>query len=441
MTISLVPTSPTSNRSFNGATGPASVVFNPKTSRRENVPPYLRGVVAQSSTTFGPNNPPGITPSLTSSAASNKNTSTAGKGNTGKLTLDNNGRGTGYVPPSNPGWGNPDNDPYSYVAGSLYTPPPRFGGPDNMPVPEPKPAPLPPGNPFQYEWNLPPHKWSLPLAHTVLNEDHYNKNKVPAPKPVNDTYRRGRIWWKANPDISVVKYDSNNTITTEKTTSGDVNRKYGFQFLWNPESFGTNVSVQLEATPTVQDRFLGVSGAFPGTEAISFTLRLDRTNDFACAATLLNDNNTGIIRRIKPLPTYSDSSMEAFEKFYRLDTSFQVGPRTGTIREKIGDLMRRGTLADLEYLYRAINGRGPGMSEKGREVEWVNGRGIKTADIGWLMPTLLHVDVGPLSYDGYVNALQVNHLAFTPEMIPIRTDVVISIQILATAGLSSNQPS
>ena len=86
----------------------------------------------------------------------------------------------------------------------------------------------------------------------------------------------------------------------------------------------------------------------------------------------------------------------------------------------------------MEYLYKAINGPGPG----GGDDEWINGRGIKTSDIGYLMPTLLHVDVGPLSYDGYVTGIQVNHVAFTPSMIPIRTDVTISLNVLATSGLT-----
>lgn len=303
-------------------------------------------------------------------------------------------------------------------------------------------TPLPPGNPFEYDWNLPPHKWSLPISHTAVNQAHYKNTKTPAPKAANDSYRRGRLWWKANPDISLVSGDANRTQT--KTTVGDVGRKYGFQFLWNPESFGTSVSVQLDATPQVQDRFLGVSGAFPGTEAISFTVRIDRTNDFACAATLLNRQNVDIKRRKTAAPSaFSEADVQDFASFYTSNNSFQVQPgnvQRANINAKLIDLLQRGTLADVEYLYKAINGPGPGgATEAGKPIEWMNGRGIKTADIGWLMPTLLHVDIGPLSYDGYVTALQVNHTYFTPDMIPLRTDLNISLNILATAGLTSNE--
>jgi hypothetical protein len=99
--------------------------------------------------------------------------------------------------------------------------------------------------------------------------------------------------------------------------------------------------------------------------------------------------------------------------------------------------LQRGTIADIEYLYMAINGPGPG-TQNALSVgnKWVNSRGIATADIGFLMPTLLNIDIGPLSYQGYVTNLQVNHISFTQEMIPIRSDLTISLNLLATVGLS-----
>lgn len=291
--------------------------------------------------------------------------------------------------------------------------------------------PLPPGNPNTYDWNLPPHKWSLPTQPTLVNKEHFDKYPSSARNYQPDKYRRGRLWWKATPNISVIDSNANTTALG----SGETTRKYGFQFLWNPETFGTQVAVQLEATPTVQDRFLGVSGAFPATETVSFTVRLDRTNDFACAATKLNRPSNVSRTSYAAGNVISEADVEKFKEFYRPSSAFEH--RNISMNAKLVDLFQRGTVADLEYLYKAINGLGPGGS--GNQVEWMNGRGIKTADIGWLMPTLLHVDVGPLSYDGYVTNLQVNHVAFTPTMIPIRTDVTISINVLATASLTVNQ--
>ena len=297
----------------------------------------------------------------------------------------------------------------------------------------PTPVKLPPGNPYEYNWNLPPHKWSLPTRPEVVNAKHFSDNKITAKRPSTDKYRRGRIWWKANAPIATV--DSNGKVTN--LSAGDVNRKYGFQFMWNPETFGTQVSVQLEATPSVQDRFLGVSGAFPATETISFTLRLDRTNDFACASTTLR-RLQNLMRTTGTSPNallYSD--VEELKQFYITTDSFSNADKGMELNKKIVDLLQRGTIADIEYLYRAINGPGPGGA--GTSQQWTNGRGIRTADIGWLMPTLQHIDIGPLAYDGYVTNLQVNHLAFTPSMVPIRSDVTISLNLLATSSLTTTQ--
>lgn len=429
---SFMPDSQNINRSVKNSTSSTGLPFNPGLSTRPTSgSPFLAGKVP-TTITYRNGIPSYVSASLGSKVASQKNES--GNKDTTKIT------GTGLT-------GKEQGTSATVTAASAVPPVTQrddarltnlstFNNRSSTKV-----VPLPPGNPFEYDWNLPPHKWSLPVLHTTVNESHYTNTKVPAPKVANDSYRRGRLWWKANPDITVISGDANRTQT--RTAVGDVGRKYGFQFLWNPESFGTSVSVQLDATPTVQDRFLGVSGAFPGTETISFVIRLDRTNDFACAATLLNRLNVDLKRRKTAAPSaFSEADVKEFASFYTSNNSFQVQPgnvQRGNIGAKLVDLLQRGTLADVEYLYRAINGPGPGGStENGKPIEWMNGRGIKTADIGWLMPTLLHVDIGPLSYDGYVTALQVNHTYFTPDMIPLRTDLNISLNILATAALTSN---
>jgi hypothetical protein len=295
-------------------------------------------------------------------------------------------------------------------------------------------VPVPAQDPNEYQWNLPPHKWSMPFRAG------YDPKNMPDNSPNThtiDKYRRGRIWWKAT-DSSLTITDSNG-----KTTNVDSSdRKYGFQFLWNPEAFSTQVSVQMDATPQSQDRFLGTVGAFPATETISFTIRIDRTNDFACAnanfkrpTNIINDvSNSGMNNFI------GVKEVSEFIKYYQHYGSFSstslAGGKVATIEKKLVELFQRGTLADIEYLYKAINGPGPGSTASGGDF-WKNARGIITADIGFLMPTLLNIDIGPLSYMGYVTSLQVNHLSFTESMIPMRSDVTISLNLLATAGITS----
>jgi len=295
---------------------------------------------------------------------------------------------------------------------------------------------IPPSNPKNYMWNLPPHKWSLP---TLPTADPNFMGKDYKRTPLKHDYRRGRIWWKYNDDsIEVVGKGDKKTKIDNNTKL----RSYGFQFLWNPETFGTQVAIQMDVTPDAKDRFLGAAGFFPATETISFNIRLDRTNDFAAAASKFERATRMIVGKsgytnpgyIQP-GHITPGMIAGYTAGGFLGASDQA-----TIKSKLVDLYQRGTLADIEYLYRAINGPGPGGSDaSGKATSWVNGRGIATSDIGFLMPTLMNIDIGPLSYAGYVTALNVNHIAFTGEMIPIRTDVTISLNILATSGLSASQ--
>ena len=295
-------------------------------------------------------------------------------------------------------------------------------------------VPVAPANPGEYDWNLPPHRWSMPrFPNDDANQMPSAHNKVSS----DDRYRRGRIWWKAS-DTSLSTIDGNGKTT--KIDNSD--RKYGFQFLWNPPSFGTAVAVQMDATPNVNDRFLGQVGAFPATESISFTIEINRINDFAHANAVFKRptnigsalGNPGTNNFITP------NDVAPFVPYYSNNGSFTASllsnGRTSTVEKKLIDLFQRGTLADIEYLYTAINGRGPGSTAAGGDY-WKNGRGIITADIGFLMPTLLNIDIGPLSYLGYVTNMSVNHTMFTPDMIPIQSTVQVSFNLLATAGLAT----
>jgi hypothetical protein len=312
------------------------------------------------------------------------------------------------------------------------------------------PSPQPEADPSEYKWNLPPHKWSMPLTPTLVNNVGGGYNDFGKPNRSSEAYRRGRLWWNssANLDITVGSSDSSSDAQKIAKQASDNERKYGFQFLWNPESFSTAVQVQMETTPDVKDMFLSLVAAFPATETITFNIVLDRTNDFACANAKferpgLNTSNIyGVppaqVSQYRPDQSYDNkvtergllrNSVREFSEYYSGNTSFQTSAEQ--LEDKLLDLFERGTISDVEYLYRAINGPGTG------DTVWTNRRGIQTADIGFLMPTLLNIDIGPLAYKGYVTSLGVQHMRFTPDMIPISTNVSISLNVLATAGLTS----
>ena len=275
-------------------------------------------------------------------------------------------------------------------------------------------------DPSKWKWNLPPHKWSQPLLPVDLIKLGDYK------KPPVDRYRRGRLWWKYTPPMRLTDIAGNQSDIV--TTS----RMYGFQFMWNPESWSTSVSVNMEITPTAADRFISVPAVFPATQVVSLDLRLDRTNDFACAAANLpRPSEITVGKQLKTGYSYlTTKDIKQFTKYYTTNGGWVIPKRQ--LEEKVKDLLQRGTLADLEYLYRAINGDGVAKNKK-----WTNNRGIQTADIGYLTPTLLNIDIGPVAYQGYVTAINVKHTAFTPDMIPIRTDVSLQINLMATASITA----
>jgi hypothetical protein len=96
--------------------------------------------------------------------------------------------------------------------------------------------------------------------------------------------------------------------------------------------------------------------------------------------------------------------------------------------KKVQDLANRGTLADIEYLYKTVNG--PDWYRLGQE----------TSDIGFLMMTLVEIEIGPSRYLGYLNSLNINHTYFTPNMIPLRSTLDLSFVLMASAKISQPAP-
>jgi len=275
------------------------------------------------------------------------------------------------------------------------------------------PAPIPiQSDPDEtYSWNLPPHKWSIPVDPSEIYSD------VSAPKTDSHSSRRGKIFLAR-------KYVAPTATTDAKTGNKTFDRQgktnYGFQFLWNPETFSQSTSVNWGITPNQNDATAILTGLTGANSTINFTLRLDRTNDFAAAKEALTTTSLGD----RKLSLYVDT----LAKYY---TEGQA-PRSGAdfannMDIKISDLLARGTNADLEFLYKTING-------DGYKTSW----GTTTSNINFLIPTIIRLDLGPQRLVGMIQSLDVNHIAFTRNMIPIRTDVTLSVDLRASVGFTTS---
>jgi hypothetical protein len=104
---------------------------------------------------------------------------------------------------------------------------------------------------------------------------------------------------------------------------------------------------------------------------------------------------------------------------------------------ELADIYNRGTMYDMEFLFRTL---------LGYELESSLGRGMswdkKTADIGWLggKPVELHLGKS-LRYLGRIVGVQINHVLFTERMVPMFSEVSITLQRLPDIGGSASPQS
>jgi hypothetical protein len=290
-----------------------------------------------------------------------------------------------------------------------------------------------------YLWNLPPHKWSLPVDPYTIAPDTTNKR--------TDSFhatRRGRIWYYNGYVGPTNIPDYANTGTPSGQNPVTVN-KYGFQFVWNPETFSQNTSVNMNVTPSGSDPSVALTGFAAANSTMGFTLRLDRTNDFtsmrggdsvskaiaqknkdnALANQTISTVNSALgnnAYKLRPIvPVFDPSWLKYYTDGLPTTTSDTA------LEQKIVDLLTYGTEADLEYLYRTVNGSG-----------WKGIGGRDTSNIGYLMPALIRIDLGQQKFVGVVSSVSVNHLAFTRDMVPIRTDVDITVDLRANIQPQTN---
>lgn len=291
-------------------------------------------------------------------------------------------------------------------------------------------------DPKDYKWNLPPHSWSLPVRPMTLEPGIVNGTSnylVDGTSVDFHNLRRGRLWFFGGAE-EISTYEQDGTVTKlgekagaksdpTKASEGKLiqaDRKYGFQFLWNPSSVSSNVSRNDNVTPSSADRLKSVVGAFPGQETVSFSIVIDRINDFACLKNLSKGIESEVVNR----------NLDAMSKYY---TSGYPGEKEPFVT-KLKNLLTQGTMADLEYLFKAINGGSD---------QWITLLGKPTANIGFLMPTLLGLVLGPstttnLSYVGWLTGLSMQHEMFTEDMIPLRTTVSINMDCFAGSGIVSS---
>ena len=168
---------------------------------------------------------------------------------------------------------------------------------------------------------------------------------------------------------------------------------YGFKFLYNPTTVGMSwgtvdgFSPQFEQTGGDIATAIG-NGLLAST--VTFSLVLNRIHDMQFIK-----GSSG---------AYFSSDMQPY-------------PNPVSAKER-GMIYDRGTMYDLEYLFRTTGGYNS---------QYQSGLNGKTADKGWLMPVPVELHLGAgLRYLVRLSDLQVNHVIFNERMVPLFTTVDVT---------------
>ena len=253
---------------------------------------------------------------------------------------------------------------------------------------------------YDSQWNPPPHALtkSVSFGDFLASKDFSGDNPAYSGATVTNEYISNQAALTAlentyRSKLGRMIQDTSNLKATNKKTKAP----WGFHFMYNPNS------ISYTSTPdTSIDWTLGKSDpstALGGNITVSFQLYLNRIID------VRDFTRNGVSAVGSAYPGYSGSNTKA-----------------------ANGILTRGTEYDLEYLYRVLNGdpiKGDVLLADGGE----------TSDIGYItyIPFWLRIHDN-MTYFGSISSLSVNHLIFTPILVPVFSTVDISFSRYPAIG-------
>lgn len=168
-----------------------------------------------------------------------------------------------------------------------------------------------------------------------------------------------------------------------KVSTGE--KKVGFRFLYNPTEVFMNWGTASEIDV----------GAFMAGKLLA--------NPITDSASASSINFSIVLNRIVDMNLINANGVVAEKSYLTSNGSISAAHAKG--------IYNKGTMYDLEYLFKAVNGFGSG---------YVNSLGLETSDPGWMnsFPVELHLG-NTLRYLVRITNLEVNHKIFDPRMVPV----------------------
>jgi hypothetical protein len=185
----------------------------------------------------------------------------------------------------------------------------------------------------------------------------------------------------------------NTQFYNKKTDSSIDPTMYGFKFLYNPTEvsmgWGIAEGFNPEVTQGGADGGITPVGAGLNQSTVDFTLLLNRIGDMSYL-----DSNGLITGATNPYPG----------NFNKL--------------EDLKMIYKKGTMYDIEYLFRTINGP---------NATYQSSLNDRTADRGYLTGAQVELHLGDgLRYLVRIGSIAINHTVFNDRMVPIISNVQIS---------------
>ena len=213
----------------------------------------------------------------------------------------------------------------------------------------------------------------------------------------------------------LANYDT--SVNAKDTVAKFDPQMYGFKFLYNPTTvgmaWGSMASMSPDFEAAGQDKFNPIMAGL-ASSTIAFSLLINRIEDMNVLTT------TGFKGLENSLDQLTGETLALTEMLKTLNMDVNVnGPYNSIIDPTdLGELYKRGTMYDLEYLFRTINGPNAVFLSS------LNGT---TADKGWIRPQVVELHLGDsMRYRGRITDLSVNHAVFDARMVPVLSTVNIT---------------
>jgi hypothetical protein len=189
---------------------------------------------------------------------------------------------------------------------------------------------------------------------------------------------------------------------------------YGFKFLYNPKEIAMARGVMDKMDPEYiasgTDPFNVISAGLMSA-TIQVTILLNRIGDFSFI------NEYGYNSGFGTTDTSPDAVLQRIQQTGISAVNNPYPENVST--DEVMEIYKKGTMYDVEYLLRTLNGPHATFVSK------LNG---KTADRGWLRPSIVEIHLGAgMRYRVRVAQLSVTHSVFNSRMVPILSSVQLTL--------------